>query len=102
MENRIKEQQLFLFADRTSSHMFRANEHRLWFSAIAYLILCQHRRVGLAGTDHARPQSSTIRVHLLKVAAAVIVSNQRILVRLPRSFPFWELWRQATSALATT
>ena len=102
MENRIKEQQLFLFADRTSSHMFRANQLRLWFSSIAYVFLCELRRVGLAGTDHARSQSSTIRIHLLKVAASVIVSTRRVLVRLPRSFPFWELWKQAISALAMT
>jgi hypothetical protein len=102
MENRIKEQQLFLFADRTSSHMFRANQLRLWLSSLAYLFLCELRRVGLAGTDHDRAQCSTIRIHLLKVAATVVVSTRRILVRLPRSFPFWELWRSAISALSTT
>jgi hypothetical protein len=102
MENRIKEQQLFLFADRTSSHMFRANQLRLWFSSLAYLFLCELRRVGLIGTDHDKAQCSTIRLHLLKVAASVVVSARRILVRLPRSFPFWELWRRAVSALALT
>jgi len=102
MENRIKEQQLFLFADRTSSHMFRANQLRLWFSSLAYLLLCELRRVGLVGTDHDRAQCSTIRLHILKVAASVVVSARRILVRLPRSFPFWELWRRAVSALALT
>lgn len=101
MENRIKEQQLFLFADRTSSHMFRANQLRLWFSSVAYLFLCELRRIALAATDHDRSQCSTIRLHLLKVAASVAVSTRRILVRLPRSFPFWELWQSSFSALST-
>jgi len=101
MENRIKEQQLFLFADRTSSHRFRANQLRLWFSSLAYLFLCELRRVGLAGTDHDRSQCSTIRLHLLKVAASVVFSTRRILIYLPRSFPFWELWRRTASALST-
>jgi len=101
MENRIKEQQLFLFADRTSSHLFRANQLRLWLSSVAYLFLCELRRVALEGTDHDRAQCSTIRLHLLKVAASVVVSTRRVLVRLPRSFPFWELWKGALSTLST-
>ena len=79
--------------------MFRANQLRLWFSSLAYLFLCELRRVGLSGTDHDRAQCSTIRLHLLKVATSVTVSVRRILVRMPRSFPFWELWRRAVSAL---
>jgi len=102
MENRIKEQQLYLFADRTSSHQFRANQLRLWLSSLAYVFLCELRRVGLADTDHSRAQCSTIRLHMLKVAASVVVSSRRILVRLPWAFPFWELWRRAIVALAMT
>lgn len=64
------------------------------------LFLCELRRVSLAGTDHDRAQCSTMRLHVLKVAASVVVSARRLLVRLPRSFPFWELWRRAVSALA--
>lgn len=102
MENRIKEQQLFLFADRTSSHMFRANQLRLWLSSLAYLFMLELRRVGLAGTDLDRAQCSTLRLHFLKVAASIVCSTRRILVHLPRSFPFWEEWRRMISALSTT
>lgn len=101
MENRIKEQQLYLFADRTSSHRFRANQLRLWLSSLAYLFLCELRRVGLPGTDHDRAQCSTIRLHLLKVAASITVSTRRIVVSLPRAFPFWELWKSVAAALST-
>lgn len=101
MENRIKEQQLYLFADRTSSHLFRTNQLRLWLSSLAYLFLCEIRRIGLPGTDHDRAQCSTIRLHLLKVAASLVVSSRRVLVRLPRSFPFWDLWCTVAVALST-
>jgi len=97
MENRIKEQQLYLFADRTSSHYFRANQLRLWLSSLAYVMICELRRVGLAGTDHAHAQCSTIRLHVLKVAASIVVTTRRVLIRLPWAFPFWELWRRAMS-----
>ncbi len=81
--------------------MFRANQLRLWLSSVAYLFLCELRRVALAGTDHDHAQCSTIRLHLLKTAASVLVSTRRILVRLPHSFPFWDLWKSAFSTLST-
>lgn len=101
MENRIKEQQLYLFADRTSSHGFRANQLRLWLSSVAYLFLCELRRVGLADTDLAHAQCSTIRLKLLKVAASVVCSTRRILVRLPRAFPYWEPWTRVAQVFSS-
>jgi hypothetical protein len=69
MENRIKEQQLYLFADRTSAATMRANELRLWFSSVAYTLLATLRRLGLQGTELARAQCGTIRLKLLKIGA---------------------------------
>src|SRR4029077_13025294 len=71
MENRIKEQQLRLFADRTSARTMRANQVRLFFSSIAYVLLGALRRLGLAGTELAEGQCRTIRSKLLKVGALV-------------------------------
>ena len=61
MENRIKEQQLYLFADRTSAETMRANQLRLWFSSVAYVLLDELRRVGLRSTEFAKAQCHTIR-----------------------------------------
>ena len=80
MENRIKEQQLGLFADRTSCHALRANQLRLWLSSIAYLIVHDLRRLALAGTELAHAQVGTIRCRLLKIGAIVTVSVRRIYV----------------------
>jgi Transposase DDE domain group 1 len=87
MENRIKEQQLMLFADRTSCHRFLANQFRLLLSAAAYVLVEAVRRLGLAGTELARAQVSTIRLRLLKVAGLVQVSVRRVYVRLASGFP---------------
>ena len=92
MENRIKEQQLGLFADRTSCHTLRANQLRLWLSSIAYLILHDLRRLALAGTQLARAQVGTIRCRLLKIGAIVSVSVRRIYVSLSSVFPLQELF----------
>src|SRR5690606_32461801 len=67
MENRIKEQQLGMFADRTSAGTMRANQLRVWFSAFAYVLMHTLRRVGLQGTELARAQVWTIRERLCKV-----------------------------------
>ena len=88
MENRIKEQQLGLFADRTSSTMFFANQLRLWFSSVAYVLLSELRRVGLKGTELARAQCNTIRTKLLKVGAHVSLSVRRIWVRCASGYPY--------------
>ena len=101
MENRIKEQQLYLFADRTSCHAFRANQLRLWLASLAYLFLAELRRVGLRGTEQAHAQGSTIRLKLLKVASSVTVSVRRVLLRFPRSYPYWDLWQWVRANFST-
>ena len=70
MENRIKEQQLYLFADRTSAATMRANQLRLWFSSVAYTLLQVIRQFGLKGTPLARARCDTIRLKLLKIGAS--------------------------------
>lgn len=88
MENRIKEQQLDLFADRTSCHTMRANQLRLFFSSMAYALLSALRRIGLAGTSLARATCGTIRLKLLKIGAQVKLSVRRVLARLPTAYPY--------------
>jgi Transposase DDE domain group 1 len=95
MENRIKEQQLHLFADRTSAHTMRANQLRLYFSSMAYILLNELRRVGLEGTKLGHAYVGTIRLRLLKVAAIVTVSARRILLAFSSVFPMWQVFRQA-------
>jgi hypothetical protein len=99
MENRIKEQQLMLFADRTSCHKFLANQLRLLWSAAAYVLVEAVRRLGLVGTESARAQVSTIRLRLFKVAALVQVSTRRVLVRLSGSYVWRELFGQVLRRL---
>jgi Transposase DDE domain group 1 len=92
MENRIKEQQLMLFADRTSAHKFLANQFRVLLSAAAYVLMEAVRRLGLSGTQLERAQVSTIRLRLLKVAAVVMVSVRRVYLRLASGFPLQDLF----------
>jgi len=94
MENRIKEQQLGLFADRTSSSIFFANQLRLWLSSVAYVLLSELRRIGLKGTDLARAQCSTIRTKLLKIGAVVSVSVRRIWIRCASGCPYQTLFNR--------
>jgi hypothetical protein len=94
MENRIKEQQLDLFADRTSSNRMQANQLRLWFSTAAYLLLHQLRRLGLTGTEMARAQCGTIRLKLLKIGAQIRVSVRRILISLASGYPYAGIFAQ--------
>jgi Transposase DDE domain group 1 len=93
MENRIKEQQLDLFADRTSCHRFLANQFRLLLSSAAYVLVQALRRTALRGTDLERAQIGTIRLKLLKVAARVVVSARRIVFHLASSYPYAERFR---------
>jgi hypothetical protein len=97
MENRIKEQQLALFADRTSAATMRANQLRLWFSSVAYTLVEALRRLALVGTELARAQCDTIRCRLLKIGARITVSVRRVWVALSESCPvaelFWRVWR---------
>lgn len=97
MENRIKEQQLALFADRTSTSKMRSNQIRLWFSSIAYVLINDLRRIGLVGTQLEKAQAGTIRTRLLKIGAVVTVSVRRVRVALSSVFPlqhvFWKAYR---------
>lgn len=92
MENRIKEQQLDLFADRTSTHKMRSNQLRLYFSTVAYLLMSELRRLGLAGTELARAYVGTIRGKLLKIGATVLVSVRRITFKFSSAYPFRNLF----------
>ena len=95
MENRIKEQQLYLFADRTSSATMRANQLRLWFSSVAYLMMNELRQVALAGSELATCQCHTIRTKLLKLGARVVFSTRRIVVHLATGYPYQHLFRRS-------
>ena len=88
MENRIKECQLDLFADRTSAATIRANQLRLWFASMAYLLLCALRRIGLAHTQFADATCGTIRLKLLKIGALVRISVRRIKVAMTSACPW--------------
>ena len=94
MENRIKEQQLDLFADRTSTATMHANQLRLYFASFAYVLMQTLRRVGLAGTRLAKAQCGTIRDKLLKVGVRVRVSVRRIKLSFSESWPRAALFRQ--------
>lgn len=87
MENRIKEQQLMLFADRTSAATLRANQLRLYFSSIAYVLVHALRRLALAGTTLARAQVTTIRLTLLKIGARVRVTTRKVWLALASGCP---------------
>lgn len=102
MENRIKEQQLDLFADRTSCHSFRANQFRVLLAAAAYVLLSHVRRVGLKGTELAKAQIGTIRLKLLKVAARVTISVRRIVLHLSSAYPYHHLFERLTRRLTPT
>ncbi|MCP4368615.1 MAG: IS1380 family transposase [Deltaproteobacteria bacterium] len=95
MENRIKEQQLYLFADRTSTETMRANQLRLWFSSVAYVLLDELRRIGLCSTDFAKAQCHTIRNKLFKIGAQIRISVRRICVSLADGYPYQRIFRQA-------
>jgi hypothetical protein len=94
MENRIKEQQLYLFADRTSTHNMRSNQLRLLFSTMAYLLHLCLREFGLAGTEMARAQAGTIRTKLLKIGGRLRVSVRRVWLSLSESYPYQELFER--------
>lgn len=102
MENRIKEQQLYLFADRTSTETMRANQLRLWFSSVAYIILNELRRVGLVSTEMSRAQCHTIRNKLLKIGAQVRISVRRVFVSFASGCPyqdiFWQVYKNIQKA----
>ena len=98
MENRIKEQ-FTLFADRVSAETLRANQLRLYFSALAYLLVCGLRRLGLKATELATAQAATIRLRLFKIGALIRVTVRRICISLPRSYPWSDLFAAVHQAL---
>jgi hypothetical protein len=100
MENRIKECQLDLYADRTSAHTMRANQLRLWFASMAYVLVCALRRIGLKHTQFARASCGTIRLKLLKIGALVRISVRRIKLAMPTAFPYQAEYHAAHAALA--
>jgi hypothetical protein len=100
MENRIKECQLDLFADRTSAATFRANQLRLWFASFAYVLLSGLRRRALAGTRLERASCGSIRLKLLKISALVTVSVRRIKFAMSAPCPFQREWAIAYSRLS--
>jgi Transposase DDE domain group 1 len=98
MENRIKEQ-FALFADRVSAATMRANQLRLYFSVMAYSLLCGLRRLGLCASQLANAQAGTIRLRLLKIGAQIRVSVRKIWIHMASSFPLQNLFRQALQQL---
>jgi len=102
MENRIKEQQLYLFSDRTSSATMRANQLRLWFSSVGYVLFNLLRKVALRGTKLAKSQCENIRVKLLKIGAQVRVSVRRVYISLASGYPsqetFWKIFNNIRRA----
>ena len=100
MENRIKECQLDLYADRTSTATMRANQMRLWFASMAYVLLCALRRIGLQDTEYAKATCGTIRLKLLKIGALVRISVRRIKVAMASGCPAATTWGLAAVRLA--
>jgi len=99
-ENRIKECQLDLFADRTSTATMRANQLRLWFASMAYVLLCALRRIALAKTEFAKATCATIRLRLLKIGALVRTSVRRIKLAMTSACPCQQAFAAAHRALA--
>lgn len=99
MENRIKEQQLYLFADRTSCQTMRANQLRLYFSSIAYTLMQTLRRLGLKGTSMATARCDTIRLKLLKLGAQVRVTVRKVWVSFSQAYPYRQLFHDVLANL---
>ena len=100
MENRIKECQLDLYADRTSTATMRANQLRLWFASMAYVLLCALRRIGLQHTPFAKATCGTIRLKLLKIGALVRISVRRVKIAMASACPAARDWGRAAIRLA--
>ena len=94
MENRIKEQQLGLFADRTSTSWMRSNQLRLYFSSFAYILMHALRRLGLEGTELAKAQCDTIRLKLFKIGAHIEVTVRKVWISFSESYPYFRLFQQ--------
>jgi hypothetical protein len=101
MENRIKECQLGLFADRTSCHLWWPNQFRLLLASLAYVLLERLRTVGLAGTDFARAQVWILRCRLLKVGAVIVRNTRRVRFFLASAFPYQHAFVTAAQRFAS-
>jgi hypothetical protein len=99
MENRIKECQLDLYADRTSAATMRANQLRLWFASMAYVLICALRRIGLAETSFADATCGTIRLKLLKIGALIRISVRRVRIAMASACPAADEWAGAARRL---
>jgi len=92
MENRIKEQQLDMFADRSSAETMRANQIRLWFSSLAYCLVQALREMGLKGTSMEKAQCGTIREKLFKIGAQIVVTVRKIWIHYSEAYPLQSLF----------
>ena len=99
MENRIKEQQLDLFSDRTSTATMRGNQLRLYLSSLAYVLTNELRRIGLAFTKLASAYVSTIRTNLFKIGTLVEVTARRVVIRFSSGYPYVDLFRRVVRNL---
>ena len=99
MENRIKEQQLDLFSDRTSAHTMRANQLRLYVSSFAYVLMHALRRLGTGATQFAHAQCSTLRLKLLKVGARLKITTRRVWLSFSQAYPYAETFTQVLATL---
>jgi len=97
MENRIKECQLGLFADRTSCHLWWPNQFRLLLASLAYVLMERLRSIGLAGTELARAQVGTIRTRLLKIGAVIVRNTRRVRFFLSSAYPYQEIFHLAAA-----
>lgn len=100
MENRIKECQADLFADRTSAATLRANQLRLWFASMAYVLLCAFRRIGLRNTRLERATCATLRLKLLKIGALVRTSVRRVKIAMASGHPYQQEFATAHARLS--
>ena len=101
MENRIKEQQLQLFSDRTSCHRWWPNQFRLLLASLAYTLMNAIRRLGLKGSQYARAQCATIRLKLLKIGAVITRNTRRVRLHLSSACPDQDLFRLVAARLDT-
>jgi len=99
MENRIKEQQLALFADRTSTGWMRSNQLRLYFSSFAYILMQRLRQLGLKGTELAQAQCETIRLKLFKIGAQIAVTVRKVWISFSESYPYLGLFQRVFARL---
>jgi len=97
MENRIKEQQLYLFADRTSTRHIDSNQIRLWLSSVAYVLMQALRRMGLKGTKLAKAQCHTIRLKLLKIGAIVRITVRKVWASFSAAYPYADIFRRVVA-----